>query len=98
MEKSPLTARPSSRVSLFTTLGCALVASWLVVGCVVHTSGPSRDWIRESASKDLGCPQGKLTITHYMGKKDKKKAEGCGKTAIYREVCNGQQCHWERQP
>ena len=30
--------------------------------------------------------------------KDRKKAEGCGKTAVYREVCQGQQCHWEREP
>ncbi|MCA9632459.1 MAG: hypothetical protein KC766_32625 [Myxococcales bacterium] len=98
MEKSNLV--PPRPVSLPPLLRLSLLAAatWLPTACVVHTSGPSHDWIRESASQDLGCPQGKLTITHYMGKKDRKKAEGCGKTAVYREVCQGQQCHWEREP
>ncbi len=79
----------------------ALVVAALVglgsVGCVVHTD-QSREWIRESASKDLVCPKGQLTVTHYMGKRDTKKAEGCGKHAIYQEVCEGSQCRWERVP
>lgn len=74
----------------------ALVLTGIVLaGCVVHTDR-THEWIRESASKDLGCPKGQLTITHYMGKRDKKKAEGCGKTAVYGEVCQGSECRWER--
>ncbi len=98
MENTDSCSLRSDRRSTGATLGLVIAAAWLAAGCVVHTSGESHDWIRESASNDLGCPKGKLTITHYMGKKDKKKAEGCGKTAIYHEVCQGQQCRWERQP
>lgn len=73
-----------------------LIAAGVAVGCVVHTD-KSHEWIRESASRDLSCPKGKLTVTHFTKNAKRKKAEGCGKQATYREVCNGSQCHWERE-
>ena len=78
--------------------GGAIFLAWLAVGwagCVVHTD-KSHEWIRKSASQDLGCPKGQLTITHYTKNSKKKKAVGCGKRAVYHEVCQGSQCRWER--
>ncbi len=67
----------------------ALVAS----GCVVKTNS---EWVRSAASRDLACPEGQLVIHHYTNQPHRKGATGCGKSAMYNEVCQGGTCHWVR--
>ncbi len=57
------------------------------------------DFVRDAASKDMNCPKGKLKVTHYTNKPNKKTAEGCGERVHYVQVCPDKgKCTWQRDP
>ena len=81
--------------SRFVILAGAFAAA--MIGCVVHEDR-AHEWIRRHASQDLSCPMGQLTIHHNTATPKRKRVEGCGKEAIYVEVCPpGGQCDWARE-
>jgi hypothetical protein len=76
-----------------------LLTAALCSSCVVHADGDpdrSHEWIRRAASRDLGCPMGKLTIHHSTAHPKKKRVQGCGHDVWYVEQCRGQDCDWVR--
>jgi hypothetical protein len=46
---------------------------------------------RAQAAEDLGCPAAEVRIRHGV---HTQLAEGCGRSVIYEEVCEGKECYF----
>jgi hypothetical protein len=69
--------------------------TWWAAGFAVLLSGCAGrvpEQARRAATYDLGCPDVEVARLD----KDRVAASGCGRGAVYTQICNGASCQWGR--